>query len=51
MSRMVILRNTRTGRWDVHRTGEFARFVASFPTLLDAENFVTRGEGHEEAAS
>jgi hypothetical protein len=30
--------------WDVFATGEFARFVRSFPTLLDAETYATRGE-------
>ena len=28
------------GVWLVFSTGEFARFVAEFPTLLEAEQFV-----------
>jgi hypothetical protein len=33
--------------WSVYVTGEFARYVASFPTLAEAEAFCTRGEGSE----
>lgn len=49
MSDLIIRLQRGPLRWSVYRTGdEFARYVTSFDSLLAAENFVTRGEGHEE---
>lgn len=51
MTDLIILRNHRTARWDVFVTGEFGRWVGAFPTLLAAENYITRGVRPAEVES
>jgi hypothetical protein len=34
--------------WSVYRTGEFARYCASFPSLYEAERYVTSREPEVE---
>lgn len=34
--------------WSVYRTGPFARYVASFKTLLEAEDYATGRECPDE---
>lgn len=36
--------------WSVYRTGPFARYVASFPTCLAAEDYVTGRESEADTA-
>lgn len=40
VSRLIYVLNRRTGRWDLFRTGEHARFVTSVKTLAEAEAYV-----------
>lgn len=40
MNDLIIKLDRRTNRWSVYRTGEFARYVTSFPTLHEAEQYV-----------
>jgi hypothetical protein len=51
MTEHVIRWDPSGKRWSVFATGEFARYVRSFPTLLEAENYVTRGECPDEVES
>ena len=46
---LIIHRDDDHNRWSVFRTGEFARYVTSFPTLLEAEAYVI--EHSDEVAS
>lgn len=43
----IIRWNAKTEKWSVYRTGEFARYVKSFPTLLEAEQWVIE-QGEDE---
>lgn len=46
MSTYRISRDRAGERWSVYRTGVFARYVTSFPTLHEAEQYVIeRGDG------
>lgn len=40
MSKLVYTLNGSTGRWDLFRLGEHARFVTSVETLAEAEAYV-----------
>lgn len=50
MSRYVIRWHRDLDCWSVYRTGPFARYVASFPTLLEAENYVTGRRSEADTA-
>lgn len=40
MNDLIIQWQPQSKRWAVYRTGEFARYVTSFPTLHEAESWV-----------